>query len=701
MDDLKGHGALHYCSECGKRFERNVALISHAKHCQKKATAPPGLARSLKRKALTPIKVVEEKKTKYTHEEMMIRVRSMNARVVLEKTEFPLVMNTTKDKSDDSLKENVRHSPKSEDEINSFVETYRRNNGNIDLQPTIFVDILEKMHRKVNDPDSINLSEDELPKTDARGPVSLSRNDTLHDYEISSQKDGNASRDTFQEELSESSIETDNEENVEEIDNEDNVEDETDTEEHVEETKQSSRDDTSDEENSTHEDSETEEYSSHDERSNGNSSSTESDNEANLFEEHSSVVKVFGDKTKPSSLSSRKKLTKCTDMGNILDVDKRGKSHEVLTNNSSSPLELLNCDSENESCSGAEIESSLKFTKFSEEGNSSLGNVLSHLQDDDSSSERFFFGFEPIQSYANMRCDPWKLILSSVSRTRRKLTLNNCESVPSQCSNEFPESPEESESSKFNSFETDCLEDISEECASQNENGMNHDLLSNRCEVDDFGVAKKVLLFNDSNVVCISDTSNSEVFEGSFNSLDSKHDRSGENTRYFVNVNGESASTDDGRGSTTSQQIEDDEDLFLDGNDWVSKKIGSLMNSRKKKCLLCMKTFSRITLLRQHIACHFNINKYKCLVNSCNFQSFLRVDMNNHLMKVHKKKDLEPHFERLYPKKEDFDNTSYIPDSSVVYSNGYQHKRVGKISAASPEPDSETSITDEESLDSL
>lgn len=36
MEELRGHASLQRCSGCGKKFERKVALLSHAAHCPKK-----------------------------------------------------------------------------------------------------------------------------------------------------------------------------------------------------------------------------------------------------------------------------------------------------------------------------------------------------------------------------------------------------------------------------------------------------------------------------------------------------------------------------------------------------------------------------------------------------------------------------------------------------------------------------------------
>ncbi|XP_073991096.1 uncharacterized protein isoform X3 [Rhodnius prolixus] len=73
---------------------------------------------------------------------------------------------------------------------------------------------------------------------------------------------------------------------------------------------------------------------------------------------------------------------------------------------------------------------------------------------------------------------------------------------------------------------------------------------------------------------------------------------------------------------------------------WIYRKINSYIDGPKKKCLLCLKTFHRLNLVRRHVASHLNIFNFKCTIDKCDFKCFLRTDMVKHLLKVHKKKEV-------------------------------------------------------------
>ena len=181
--------------------------------------------------------------------------------------------------------------------------------------------------------------------------------------------------------------------------------------------------------------------------------------------------------------------------------------------------------------------------------------------------------------------------------------------------------------------------------------------------IDNYDVAKEIVLFNDCEEVCISTLSDSEAKEDSLpsNPID----------KPVVNGN---SSTLLCLQSPSNLENDEDGDLISEKGDWVTKKINSFMSSPKKKCLLCLKTFHRVNFVRRHVALHFNINKFQCLINSCNFVSYLRSDMNSHLIKIHKKKEFEPYVGKLFPKKEDFEKCIYNPDPKPIYSFDKQYK---------------------------
>ena len=173
MEELRGHASLQRCSGCGKKFERKVALLSHATHCQKKKTVPSEVIHALKRKSLTPMRKIEEKKRKMDDAEMnqmIIRMKSLDARVVLEKTEFPINFDTLKvtTSNKDLCKEDDTQN-QAEEEVKSFVEIYK---GEYDYDENALEDILNKLHMEVPLDDTFVNSDSEYSNDEPKKVIS-------------------------------------------------------------------------------------------------------------------------------------------------------------------------------------------------------------------------------------------------------------------------------------------------------------------------------------------------------------------------------------------------------------------------------------------------------------------------------------------------------------------------------------------------
>lgn len=65
----------------------------------------------------------------------------------------------------------------------------------------------------------------------------------------------------------------------------------------------------------------------------------------------------------------------------------------------------------------------------------------------------------------------------------------------------------------------------------------------------------------------------------------------------------------------------------------MEKKIATIADFRKLRCLLCKRKFTSVPNLRRHMAVHIGWNRYRC--KQCDFKCFVKCDCVAHCNKVH------------------------------------------------------------------
>lgn len=671
MEELRGHASLQRCSGCGKKFERKVALLSHAAHCQKKKSIPPEIVHTLKRKSLTPMKVVEEKKLKMDDAEMIIRMKALDPRVVLKKTEFPIhfeqQVSVMSSKSDSSCKDDDTLSP-GEEEVNTLVQRYK---GDCVYNENIFEDLLNKVHMEVPIDDTLGNSDSDYSdyeskttsvKTIVNGS-NVSHSDSESDGYESEESDALliSSGDDESNEMIDEQPEIKVEKNLDEESYTDNIDMEDNEIAEVDEL----------------EENEAEELDENEVESEENEMETE-DNGLNELEESDQHKQSYDEEP--------------------------NEKHEILNDNNNDIIEEYRPESVNEDSSSvmneslvtsevgtsylyegqgeieegeAEVDEETEIEDEEEEAENVVEVEESENQEEENNEE------ETMDEEIDEEIEEKEVYDSHSESRTMEIESTNMNDIDSKDSSldyiSGLESSKEGENSKdylglendkealCDNLSNDSISNINikdglfsgnnkkKECTLVMDSGS----LMMDDTIDNYDVAKEIVLFNDCEEVCISTLSDGEQLE---DSLPSSQTASGKHSPL---VNGDSSTLCP--SSPPSAEPDDDADIISEKWDCVSKKINSYISCTKKKCLLCLKTFHRVNYVRRHVALHFNINKFKCLVNSCNFQSYLRSDMNNHLIRIHKKKELEPFVERLYPKKEDFDECDYNPDPKPLY----------------------------------
>lgn len=664
MEELRGHASLQRCSGCGKKFERKVALLSHAAHCQKKKSIPAEIVHTLKRKSLTPMKVVEEKKLKMDDAEMIIRMKALDPRVVLKKTEFPIhfeqQVSVTSSNSDSSCKDDDALST-GEEEVNTLVQRYK---GDCVYNENSFEDLLNKLHMEVPIDDTLENSDSDYSDNESKKTIANGSNAS----HCSSESDGYETEESDALLISSGDDESNGmadehpvikvEKNVDEesytdnIDMEDNEVDEL-VENEAEEADENEvdSDEMETEDNGVNELEETDQHKkSYDEEPN---------EKCEVLNDNNNVIEEF----RPESVNE----------------DSSSVMNESLVTSEVGTSYLYEGQGEIEE-GEAEVDGETEIEDEEEEAENVIEVEESETHEEETNEE------EEEEETMDEEMDEEieeKEVYDSQSESRAmEIESSNMNDIDSKDSSldyiSGLESSKEGENSKdFLGLENDkeaLCDNLSNDSISNiniKDGLFSGNIKKKECTlvmdsgslmmddtIDNYDVAKEIVLFNDCEEVCISTLSDGEQIEDSLPSIQSA------SGKHSPLVNGDSSTLC--TSSPPSAEPDEDADIISEKWDCVSKKINSYISCTKKKCLLCLKTFHRVNYVRRHVALHFNINKFKCLVNSCNFQSYLRSDMNNHLIRIHKKKELEPYVERLYPKK-DFDECDYNPDPKPLY----------------------------------
>lgn len=758
MEDLRGHGSVQCCPECGKHFERKAALVAHAAHCQKRSLPPPDLARSLKRKALAPMKVVEEKKAKFSSsitDEIITQIRNFDPRVVLTKADLPQMYEKSSSKG--GSEENLNSECVTD--LKSLLQRYRD-------EVALDEDVLNKIHSEVpieetaysseseNDynfkgftssrsrysitperdylsQDGDSLSHDKETISHDRENISQDRESISQDRESISQDKDSLSQDRESVSQDRDSLLPDEEglsqDKECESQDEDNISQDEGSASESENSASQDDDSALEDEESVLQDenilSEDCDYLSEDEEQHDitydNNDIEEFEDDEKSDEDAGSSLSVLEDEERENLLMEKKEDRKEIFEDEINDqklenveieeVDEKNiEIQEISPENSDILLDDINdqdfdmsehkevsnsklvinavdnnniktvpsfrqdfhnteAQCENSKSAKVSIKESLiqleandsrifsrenmtKITDRASKQTSSAADekVGGYISDLDDLECNGFMGFSDPESDSEN-----ELETSSPLNNRRKITPQDYENISEQNSKDCLSLEADKDNTCDNMSHSSYISMkhqsvFIESCRGETSRGEGSSPTFDLDE-SDYGVAKEIILFNYS--------------EGSMSCSEKTEicvDKENVN-----NING--GSTSSSPVSESHSHDPDDDESPLDKSDWVTKKINSFMIAPKKKCLLCYKTFHRVNFVRRHVASHFNINKFKCLVNSCNFQSYFRSDMNNHLLRTHKTKEIENFVGRLYPKKEDFSEDLYIPDPKPMY----------------------------------